>query len=1069
DFCSPKLPYLECDTQNNVVKLDFENYPQTSNEIIQNTDISCIGPKFKWMSTNNWNIANNFFDFENHFEYPIKSNEFSVTLKSRVEEPILLSKLAQPLKSLCYFLNHRLDQNKYSVYINNDLINTPSDPLSFIRASFVTRNIPSMANIKGTNIITYFLGEDFDHNSFSNLSTHNQISKLSIEGGNYPMFPLSILLNMEGPTSDDNSYLYRYNIQSPTEFIDFSGKTSISSISFAPASDFHVKGEFPFSKLPNGIQFFDYNIGNLKKLPDYRIFDYTDIYYFSCYAHPLTQDLPKWDGSKNNITTLMLSQNLLTGTIDESYCSVILIVYSNLLTGLIPECFTCHFAIPSFKSYFYGNSFDNYDTIGTCKTIPKLKYKNETILLRSKYITAPILSLVGQNVGYSSDDIQSNPYVDFYYLEKANSKFFARSYSLNRIIHTIKFASTGQEFTLTPDPYPPLLSNITSNNHILVFKGLYYSYDITEITITIGDKSCDVTDSTFYQITCTLTTYPNQLNNVSGTLKVDQLQTTFNLNLDNNDGNEVFNNYTSCPDNCESYNGNICNYNTGICECSDVIVYQNGITWKSFNFFVYQSKQQTCLNNCIDTNHGICNTSNGICECKSGWTGFDCIFNSYTSCPDNCESYNGNICNYNTGICECPKDWTGENCYTPKHYVSSITPTYEDGGLVTMNGWLGDIHQNLKVTIGNQECKIDTISSNTITCNIGAGTGKKDVIVYQNGITWKSFNFFVYQSKQQTCLNNCIDTNHGICNTSNGICECKSGWTGFDCSSPSNNNNNNNGNTNSTVNPDGSTTINNDQTTYNILITSLLELDINSDTVKQYPLQNNWNVTSNDKNGSNVTFTQILNETECQIVLSIQEIENDIQYSFAGLEFKLDKGSIKVSVSIHNYNYQSPLNTLQLQMISNVSDTTSNDCNSKSASTSTSILDNQTLNYISINKDNKILYGRFINRAISDGHTTLITTSLVSSQNESITIGINIPHCRTSCYIDPDFSVLINSNFKSNCDESKNHTTLIAVLISCIGAAVIIILAGAYYLLYKKSTKTKIIVFKLKKKIKMAK
>ncbi|EGC39649.1 hypothetical protein DICPUDRAFT_74842 [Dictyostelium purpureum] len=104
-------------------------------------------------------------------------------------------------------------------------------------------------------------------------------------------------------------------------------------VSFAPAIDFHVKGEFPFSKLPNGIQFFDYNIGNLKKLPDYRTFDYTDIYYFSCYAHPLTQDLPKWDGSKNNITTLMLSQNSLTGTIDESYCSVILIVYSNLLTG----------------------------------------------------------------------------------------------------------------------------------------------------------------------------------------------------------------------------------------------------------------------------------------------------------------------------------------------------------------------------------------------------------------------------------------------------------------------------------------------------------------------------------------------------------------------------------------------------------------------------------------------------------------------------------------------------------------------------------------------------------------
>ncbi|EGC33748.1 hypothetical protein DICPUDRAFT_15257, partial [Dictyostelium purpureum] len=837
---------------------------------------------------------------------------------------------------------------------------------------------------------------------------------------------------------------------------------------------FHINGEFPFSKLPNGLLQFTYYSGQLKKLPNYKIFDNTDIYQLFLYYNQIGGDLPKWDGSKNNITTLDLTSNSITGTIDESYCSVYLIINRNLMTGKIPECFTCHFSDINFKLNFGQNSFDNYDTIGTCS-------KNEFNVSNSFTLFMDVLSLIGQNIGYSQNDIESN--IQFNLMLKANSIIIAYdSYTPNRIIHEISFKSTGQKFTLTPDPYPPLLSNITSNNHILVFKGLYYSYDITEITITIGDKSCDVTDSTFYQITCTLTTYPNQLNNVSGTLKVDQLQTTFNLNLDNNDGNEVFNNYSSCPDNC---NGYICNYNTGICECpkdwtgencytpnhyvssitptyedggfvtmngwfgdihqdlnitignqgckidtissntitcnigpgtgkKDVIVNQNGITWKSFNFFIYQSKQQTCLNNCIDTNHGTCNTSNGICECKSGWTGFDY--------------------------------WTGENCLTPNHYVSSITPTYEDGGLVTMNGWFGDIHQDLNITIGNQECKIDTISSNTITCNIGAGTGKKDVIVYQNGITWKSFNFFVYQSKQQTCLNNCIDTNHGICNTSNGICECKSGWTGFDCNSPSNNNNN--GNTNSTVNPDGSTTINNDQTTYNILITSLLELDINSDTVKQYPLQNNWNITSNDKNGSNVTFTQILNETECQIVLSIQEIENDIQYSFAGLEFKLDKGSIKVSVSIHNYNYQSPLNTLQLQMISNVSDTTSNDCNSKSASTSTSILDNQTLNYISINKDNKILYGRFINRAISDGHTTLITTSLISNQNESVTIGINIPHCRTSCYIDPDFSVIISPDFKSNCNnKSKKYVIPVAVVVSCIGVAAIVMIT---YFIYKR-------------------
>ncbi|EGC36498.1 hypothetical protein DICPUDRAFT_31694 [Dictyostelium purpureum] len=658
-----------------------------------------------------------------------------------------------------------------------------------------------------------------------------------------------------------------------------------------------------------------------------------------------------------------LSSNSITGTIDESYCSVFLIIKNNSMTGKIPECFTCHFGNTGFKSNFGDNFFENFNTIGECKTIPKLKYLNQTFWKRNKIVTEPVLLLMGQNIGYFEKNFDSD--IQFDYVSKANSKIISYGpYTPNRTIHDITIKSTGKKFTLTPDPYPPLLLNITSSNHILLFYGLYYSYDVTEIIIVIGDKSCNVTDSTFYQITCTLETYPNQLNNVSGSIKVDQLQTTFNLNLDNNNGIEVFNNYTSCPDNCESYNGNICNYNTGICECP-------------------------------------------------------------------------------------AEDWTGENCFTAIHYVSSITPAYEDGGLVTMNGWFGDIHQDLNITIGDQECKIVFISSNTITCNIGVGTGKKDVTVNQNGITWKSHNFFVYRSKQQTCLNNCIDTNHGICNTSNGICECKSGWIGFDCSSPSNNNNN--GNTNSTVNPDGSTTINNDQIAYNILITSLLELDINSGTVKQYPLQNNWNITSNDKNGSNITFTQILNETECKIVLSIQEIENDIHYSFAGLDFKLDKGSIKVSVSIHNYKYQSPLNTLQLQMISNVLDTTSNDCNSKSASTSTSILDNQTLNYISINKDNKILYGRFINRAISDGHTTLITTSLISSQNESVTIGINIPHCRTSCYIDPDFSVMVSPDFKSNCNNKpKKYVIPVAVVVSCVGVAAIVSIT---YLVYKRKQK----------------
>ncbi|EGC33752.1 hypothetical protein DICPUDRAFT_80492 [Dictyostelium purpureum] len=964
DFCLEK--YFLCSNDDTITQF---YYPQTTDQLIQYTDVDCIKP-LEVFEIVEWNLHENFFNFSTtHFQiniianqnlnihFPIKAYTLKIVLNSKIEKEILLSNLYLPLQSYVNIYPNNDPKNyDISVYLNNDLVTNPKFPLRVGGAILYTRNIPSVKNFYSGSTFTYYISNDFDYNSFQNLSTHNAIYSIEIKGASHPMIPVSILLNLNKSSiynSFLNSLTIGYDVLAPSSLIDFSGSTVIKSLTIKNTKKFNYNNQFPFSKLPKGIFYFTYSFGLLNDVPNYKIFEKTDMYIFNLNYNRITGTLPKWDGSNNSIYILDFQNNYITGTIDDSYCSVYLNIRNNSMTGKIPDCYTCHFRDLSFKLSFSQNSFNNYDTVTTCKTIPKLKYFNQITWNGTMFITAPTLSLMGQNLGYILSSIQSNPIIMFDYIKKVNSIINAAYYIPDRTIHEFNFISTGQEFTLTPDPYPPLLSNITSNNHILVFKGLYYSYDITEITITIGDKSCDVTDSTFYQITCTLTTYPNQLNNVSGTLKVDQLQTTFNLNLDNNDGNEVFNNYTSCPDNCESYNGNNCNYNTGICECT---------------------------------------------------------------------SY-----------------WIGENCFTPNHYVSSITPTYEDGGLVTMNGWFGDIHKDLKVTIGNQECKIDTISSNTITCNIGAGTGKKDVIVYQNGITWKSFNFFIYQSKQQTCLNNCTDTNHGICNTSNGICECKSGWTGFDCNSPSNNNNNNNGNTNSTVNPDGSTTINNDQTTYNILITSLLELDINSDTVKQYPLQNNWNVTSNDKNGSNVTFTQILNETECQIVLSIQEIENDIQYSFAGLEFKLDKGSIKVSVSIHNYNYQSPLNTLQLQMISNVSDTTSNDCNSKSASTSTSILDNQTLNYISINKDNKILYGRFINRAISDGHTTLITTSLISNQNESVTIGINIPHCKTSCYIDPDFSVIISPDFKSSCNnKSKKYIIPVAIFASCIGLAAII-------------------------------
>ncbi|EGC31026.1 hypothetical protein DICPUDRAFT_157153, partial [Dictyostelium purpureum] len=62
DFCTDS-PYFQCDGVLNIIKMDFSGSPQLTNDVIQNTDVDCIGPNLKTMITSKWNISDNFFDF----------------------------------------------------------------------------------------------------------------------------------------------------------------------------------------------------------------------------------------------------------------------------------------------------------------------------------------------------------------------------------------------------------------------------------------------------------------------------------------------------------------------------------------------------------------------------------------------------------------------------------------------------------------------------------------------------------------------------------------------------------------------------------------------------------------------------------------------------------------------------------------------------------------------------------------------------------------------------------------------------------------------------------------------
>ncbi|EFA78990.1 hypothetical protein PPL_08458 [Heterostelium album PN500] len=375
-------------------------------------------------------------------------------------------------------------------------------------------------------------------------------------------------------------------------------------------------------------------------------------------------------------------------------------------------------------------------------------------------------------------------------------------------------------------------------------------------------------------------------------------------------------------------------------------------------------------------------------------------------------------------------------------FITAIKSCPLAGGLVTLYGSFGPIHNDSSVTIGKLDCAIQNISDSLIVCNLDTpGTpGPKNVSLIVNLVSWKAMDYFMYEG-EFTCDSNC--NGHGFCQ--NGFCLCYKGYVGAACADIQQSG------TGITMNTtgDGTTITTNDSDTsdvkFNFVLRSIVEFSGVRETIRTLALKN-WTFTgvTNYQNFSQFGYYTLF-ET-ANISYTIQQFNVATQLQFAGSTLQMEKDTIKLSVKVENWRYLGKLNTIQVVLESNMVLPSDYDPSDPCSKTLINTFGETTLNYLSFEHNGVVMYGRFMDKVLSDGRPTFSVAQVLNQGPTSIIVGINFPYCN-ECILDPDFSLLVKPDRSNSDDACSNQSTSqkqfkwllpTVIVVSIVGAAAII-------------------------------
>ncbi|EGG13998.1 hypothetical protein DFA_11759 [Cavenderia fasciculata] len=242
-----------------------------------------------------------------------------------------------------------------------------------------------------------------------------------------------------------------------------------------------------------------------------------------------------------------------------------------------------------------------------------------------------------------------------------------------------------------------------------------------------------------------------------------------------------------------------------------------------------------------------------------------------------------------------------------------------------------------------------------------------------------------------------------------------------------------------------SSTIKVDGMEFGFQIIAIQEIGLNDEVVKEL-LTNSWSSNVSTVNSLTNAIYQL--KIDNSSVLASTTVTAYISFStlartvlFGNQELIVNPNSIKLSVSISNWQYSSNIGTIRLLLKTDINNQqlVQQDCKQTEIE-SFSFDDLGDIQYLRVIKDNIQFNGRFLDFAIADGRSTYSQTLLINqtkldSDLSTVIIGITLPQCQ-ACEIDPDFTPLLVGD-SVGCDSQTpiKWKMIVGIVVGVVGGA----------------------------------